>query len=69
MPKFVVNVREVWINPTVIEAATEAEAIEAVSCGDGDSLGGEFEYSHTLDPDVWTIEKPDDERLEILGLL
>jgi len=56
MPKFIVEVREVWVQPVEIEAETEEEAIKRVADAEGD-WDGQAEYSHTLDPETWTIHK------------
>jgi len=56
MPKFVVNTREVWIQPIAIEAKDVGEAIALVSEGDGDYLD-QFEYSDTRDPVEWTVDE------------
>lgn len=60
MPKkktFIVNVREVHIQPFRVEAETRQEAIEIVADGGGDLMEGCLEYSHTLDPDTWTVDE------------
>ena len=40
-----------------IEAGSEEEAIKLVSKGEGVFLDNSLEYSHTLDPDTWTVEE------------
>jgi hypothetical protein len=60
MPKFIVNIREVWIQPVIIEADTHQEAIKAVEYGEGEQMGG-MEYSHTRDSSTWTIKGPNDD--------
>lgn len=39
-----------------IDADTPEAAIALVADGDGDEIEGAGEYSHTLDPDTWTVE-------------
>jgi hypothetical protein len=55
--KYLVLRREVWIQPLEIEAANEKEAVELVADGDGEVIEAGFEYSHTLDPEVWSVEE------------
>jgi len=57
--KWIVAVREVHIQPFLIEAATAKEAIELVADGQGEMLESGFEYSHSLDTDQWTAEPHD----------
>ena len=52
-----VQIREVHINHMKIEADSVEEAIKQVREGDGESVY--IEYSHTLDPDTWTVWKED----------
>lgn len=54
---FIVYVREVHIQPYRVLAETPKEAIRLVSDGDGEILDCCLEYSHTLDPDTWTLEE------------
>lgn len=54
---FIVNVREVYIQPYKVEAETNEEAIRIVADGGGDLMEDCLEYSHTLDPDTWTVEE------------
>lgn len=54
--KYIVNVREVWVQGIEIEALNEKDAIEAISKGKGVVLEDLFEYSHCLDEKFWTIE-------------
>lgn len=56
MRSFIVNLREVHIQPVKIKAKNEQDAIKKVKQGQGDYLEGMLEYSHTLDSDTWTIE-------------
>jgi len=50
-----VNRKEVYIQPIIIEAKNEAEAIKKVEEGEGTLMENEFEYSHTLDSTEWSI--------------
>lgn len=56
MKKFIVLVREVHVARVHVEADSPEDAIMAVREGDGD-YGDETEYSHTLDPEAWTVEE------------
>lgn len=53
---YIVRVREVHVQPYRILAETPEEALRLVADGGGDILEADLEYSHTLDPDTWTIE-------------
>ena len=57
MSTYVVLVREVWIQGVRIEAASPEEALRRVADGDGEYLEDRFEYSHTLGPECWQVEK------------
>ena len=67
MPKYIVEVKELWIQEVMIEAADEQEAAEKVANGEGDFVGladGEkiperkgFEFQYSLDCDVWDVRK------------
>ncbi len=53
--KFVVTIREVYIQPYKVKAKNEDEAIDIVRNGGGELWEDMFEYSHTLDSDSWTV--------------
>lgn len=55
--KYKVLIREVHIQPYSVEAEDEKEAKAIVSNGEGSIIEEELEYSHTLDPETWTVEK------------
>jgi hypothetical protein len=57
MKKFIVIVREVYIQPVLIEAETIDKAIEAVADGEGEIIEGQMEYSHNLNPELWSVEE------------
>ncbi len=57
MPKYIVCVREVHIQMVEVEADSEESAKKAVQDGGGDFLDNALEYSHTLDPETWTVEE------------
>jgi hypothetical protein len=61
MNKYIVLVREVHIQGHIVEALTPEIAKEVVRAGGGELDEAYFEYSHTLDPSLWTVE----EKLEI----
>ena len=52
---FIVEVREVHIQPVGIRADTPEKAKEKVADGEGDYDYSSLEYSHTLDPETWTV--------------
>lgn len=52
--KFIVTTREVWTQDVAVETDTAAQAIDLVYHGGGEFIGG-IDYSHTLDPDTWTV--------------
>lgn len=54
---FRVNVREVHIQGYLVKAASEKAAKQKVVDGGGDLCDDSFEYSHTLDPEDWTVEE------------
>jgi PhoPQ-activated pathogenicity-related protein len=58
MPKFTVDVKEVWCHTVEVElpeSATRQQIIDAVNDKIEEDDEGNMEYSHTLDPDQWTI--------------
>ncbi len=57
MPKHIVWVREVWVQPFEVLAADEADAIQRVDDGEGMLLENALEYSETLEHTTWTVEK------------
>lgn len=56
--EYYVNVREVYIQTYRVHATTPDEAMRAVASGDGELMENSFEYSHTLDPEFWTVDDP-----------
>ena len=57
MPKFLVNVREVYTQMVLVEADNTDEAKTKVAKGDGTYLDNTLEYSHTLDQALWTVDE------------
>ncbi|MHA2063244.1 MAG: hypothetical protein ACXABY_02565 [Candidatus Thorarchaeota archaeon] len=63
MPKFRVMVREVHIQGYLVEAKDEEEAIKKVRYDSGlehdgiDMDEAHFEFSHRLDPSLWSAEE------------
>ena len=57
MSKFYVMIREVHISTRLVEAANVEEALH--DAGGADEVC--CEYSHTLDPDCWTVEEHKDD--------
>ena len=61
MPKFRVIRREVHVQGLLVTADDPEQAIGIVREGGGVLDEAHFEYSHTLDPDTWTVEvEPND---------
>lgn len=59
---WIVEVKEVHIQPVEIEAESEAEAMELVELGGGDWDKYPMEYSCTLERELWeTHRKPKEE--------
>jgi len=57
MSKFIVNTREVWIQPIAIDALDKGEAIAKVLDGEGEILENDFEYSDTRSESEWTVDE------------
>lgn len=57
MTKFIVYVREVHVQAVEVFADSPEAAKKAVQDGEGETLDDCLEYSHTLEPDTWTVEK------------
>ena len=68
MPKYIVHVREVWIQPVEVNIPDDIppERIEPlarvkVKGGYGVTLENRFEFSHRLDSSLWTVEEAEEE--------
>ena len=55
MATYHVGIREVHINTVEVEADTPEEAKKKARESQADSIL--LEYSHTLDPDTWSVSK------------
>ena len=58
MAKFTVDVKEVWCHAVEVDLpanATKDEILAAANEKIEEGDDGNTEYSHTLDPDTWTI--------------
>jgi hypothetical protein len=66
---FDVCVQEIWNRGFIIEAETEREAREIANnlIESGDSEGN-FEYSHTLDTDEWSVADISDQVVNLKNL-
>ncbi len=58
MAKFSVDVKEVWCHAVEVDLPTDATKEQILAAAnekieEGDD--GNTEYSHTLDPDTWTV--------------
>ena len=61
MAKFIVFKREVHVQGYEVEAKDEGEALHKAVEDEGDLIEERVEYSHTLDPETWTVEKVGEE--------
>lgn len=58
MKKFIVERREVWVQDIEVEAENERDAIDLVESNDFEPVNeGNFEYSHVMDSDTWTVKE------------
>lgn len=57
MPKYIVWVREVWVQPFEVLAADEGDAVQRVDDGEGVLVENALEYSETLEQATWTVQK------------
>ena len=55
--RYIVEVKEVWVQPVEVEASSPEEAKRKVQQGEGTALEDRFEFSHTLDPEHWGVEE------------
>ena len=58
MAKFTVDVKEVWCHTVEVELpsnATKEQILAAANEKAEEGDDGHTEYSHTLDPETWTI--------------
>ena len=60
--KYRVFVREVWVQPVIVLAANEDDAMRLVRQGHGVVDGDNLEYSHTLPSETWTAEPEEAEQ-------
>ena len=60
MAKFIVGVREVWVQNVAIDAQDKGEAIAKIQDGEGEYLHDQLEYSDTRDPIEWTVEEKEE---------
>lgn len=57
MTKYIVGIREVWVQLVEVEAKDKEDALAIVADAGGKYLDG-VEYSHQLDSDTWTVDVP-----------
>jgi hypothetical protein len=56
--EFIVGVREVWVHALKIRATSPESAVrQAKAYGTDAGEEANFEYSHTLDTDLWSVEE------------
>jgi len=58
--KYHIGVREVHVSTMLVHATSKEDAIRKVKDGEGEEVL--LEYSHTLDPDIWTVEPASQDR-------
>jgi len=63
--KYIVFVRERWIQGYEVEAESKEEAKALIAAGEGDAIEGDFEYDESEDPETWRVidapkEKPNE---------
>lgn len=61
MPKYIVHVREVWVQPIEVEADSPDDAQDRIWAGEGVQLDNRFEFSHCLERGTWTVEEVEGE--------
>jgi len=54
---YYVRVREVHIQPYMVEADSEEKATQKIRDGEGEMYDAGFEFSHTLDSSLWGVEE------------
>ena len=52
---YVVDKREVWVQPVLIEAESKEEALKLVANGEGEYWDNSLEYSQDLSIDKWVV--------------
>ncbi len=57
VPKYIVHVREVWVQSVEVEANSPEEAKQRICEGKGYTIEDRFEFSRSLEPETWTVEK------------
>lgn len=57
--KYIVKIKETWIQSVRVEAESESDAVEKVLEGAGDYLEGPdgFEFQNSQDSDMWDVEE------------
>jgi hypothetical protein len=55
MKTYLVGVREVHVSYMEVKANTPTDAFDMIRNGEGDEVS--MDYSHTLDPETWTVEE------------
>lgn len=59
--QFIVNVREVHVQPVLVEAVSMEEAMEQVDTASESYTEYPLEYSHLMGKEFWTVEENDNE--------
>ena len=69
MKKFLVEVREVHVQPVLIEAESIEEAMDKVDTSSENYCDYPLEYSHMMDKQFWTAEEVQDDGVEYSHLI
>ena len=64
MKKYIITMKEVWDQMTIVDAESEEEAIRLVEKGEGQLLDDGFEYNRTMDSEYWNVEEVPEEKYE-----
>lgn len=67
MPWFNVGVREVHVQPYLVQAENAEAAVEEVFQGGGILIEEQMEYSHTLDSSLWDTRPATQEEIDSIG--
>lgn len=59
--KYIVTVREVWVEAYEVEAESEDEAKELVVKDDCMAIEDSFEFSHVQSRDTWDVRPADED--------
>ena len=61
MKEYLVNVREVHVQPVLVKANSMEEALDMVDTASENYCDYPLEYSHLMDKQFWTVEENNNE--------